>query len=168
MFAAGRLNEYYKSEEEYYFAVADALHDEYQEIVDAGYNIQIDDVSLPGRYRLQAASEGVDAFQNWAALAVDALNRALRRCRPRKLRYHLCWSSQEIYPYRRCARSTSLPALLKMNVQGYQIEAANVQHGHDWSIWSTAEASRQQNSHAERYLSRNERDRASQVFQVVE
>jgi 5-methyltetrahydropteroyltriglutamate--homocysteine methyltransferase len=29
-----------------------------------------------------------------------------------------------------------LPALLKMNVQGYQIEAANVRHGHDWSVWS--------------------------------
>src|SRR5271169_3161518 len=76
MFATRHLNEYYKSDEEYHFAVADALHDEYQEIVSAGYNIQIDDVSLPGRYRLQVPSEGVDAFQRWADLAVDAMNRA--------------------------------------------------------------------------------------------
>jgi 5-methyltetrahydropteroyltriglutamate--homocysteine methyltransferase len=138
MFATRHLNEYYKSEEQYYFAVADALHDEYQEIVDAGYSIQIDDVSLPGRYRLQAASEGVDAFQNWADLAVDALNRALRGIPAEKVRYHLCWSSQNVPHTDDAPLEHLLPALLKMNVQGYQIEAANVQHGHDWSIWSTA------------------------------
>jgi 5-methyltetrahydropteroyltriglutamate--homocysteine methyltransferase len=138
MFATRHLNEYYKSEEEYYFAVADALHDEYQEIVNAGYNIQIDDVSLPGRYRLQAPSEGVDAFQRWADLAVDALNRALRGIPAEKVRYHLCWSSQNVPHTDDAPLEHLLPPLLKMNVQGYQIEAANVQHGHDWSIWSTA------------------------------
>ena len=52
MLATRYINEFYKSEEEYYFAIADALHDEYCAIVDAGFLLQIDDVSLPGRHRL--------------------------------------------------------------------------------------------------------------------
>jgi 5-methyltetrahydropteroyltriglutamate--homocysteine methyltransferase len=76
MFATRHINEHYKSEEEYYFAVADVLHEEYQAIIDAGFLIQIDDVSLPGRYRMQIPAEGMEAFQRWCDLAVDALNHA--------------------------------------------------------------------------------------------
>jgi 5-methyltetrahydropteroyltriglutamate--homocysteine methyltransferase len=138
MFATRHVNEYYKSEEEYYFAVADALHDEYQEIVDAGYNIQIDDVSLPGRYRLQAPAEGVEAFQRWADLAVDAANRALQGIPEDKVRYHLCWSSQNVPHTDDAPLEHLIPALLKIKAQGYQIEAANVRHGHDWNVWANA------------------------------
>ena len=50
-------------------------------------------MSLPGRYRLQVPTEGIDAFQRWCDLAVDALNHALKGIPEDKIRYHLCWSS---------------------------------------------------------------------------
>ena len=58
MLATRYINEFYKSEEKYYFAMADALHDEYCAIVDAGFLLQIDDVSLPGRHRLRGTRGG--------------------------------------------------------------------------------------------------------------
>jgi 5-methyltetrahydropteroyltriglutamate--homocysteine methyltransferase len=136
MFATRHVNEYYESEEEYYFAVADALHDEYQQIIDAGFHVQIDDVSLPGRYRLQVPSDGLPAFQRWCDLAVETINRSLRGIPAEKVRYHLCWSSQNVPHTDDAPLEHLIPALLKMNVQGYQIEAANVRHGHDWNAWS--------------------------------
>jgi 5-methyltetrahydropteroyltriglutamate--homocysteine methyltransferase len=136
MFATRHLNEYYKTEEEYYFAVADALHEEYKELVNAGFSIQIDDVSLPGRYRLQMPTEGLPAFQRWADLAVETLNRATRGLPPERVRYHLCWSSQNVPHTDDAPLEHLMPALLKIDAQGYQIEAANVRHGHDWAVWA--------------------------------
>jgi 5-methyltetrahydropteroyltriglutamate--homocysteine methyltransferase len=135
MFATRHINEYYKSEEEYYFAVADVLHEEYAAIVNAGFLIQIDDVSLPGRYRIQVPEEGLPAFNRWMDLAVRALNHALRDIPEEKVRYHLCWSSQNTPHTDDAPLSDFMEAMLKINAQGYQIEASNVRHGHEWATW---------------------------------
>jgi 5-methyltetrahydropteroyltriglutamate--homocysteine methyltransferase len=138
MFATRHINEYYKSEEEYYFAVADALNVEYQAIIDAGFDLQIDDVSLPGRYRIQVPAEGIDAFQRWCGLAVDALNRALRGIPEDRVRYHLCWSSQNAPHTDDAPLGCLIEPILKIKAQGYQLEAANVRHGHEWTVWAEA------------------------------
>jgi 5-methyltetrahydropteroyltriglutamate--homocysteine methyltransferase len=138
MFATRHINEHYKSEEEYYFAVADVLHEEYQAIIDAGFLIQIDDVSLPGRYRIQVPSEGMEPFQRWCDLAVDALNHALKGIPDSKVRYHLCWSSQNSPHTDDAPLSDLIRAILRIKAQGYQLEAANVRHGHEWSVWRDA------------------------------
>ena len=135
MFATRHINEYYRSEEEYYFAVADALHDEYKALVDAGFLIQIDDVSLPGRHRIQVPEEGVEAFRAWMDLAVRALNHALRGIPEEKVRYHLCWSSQNTPHTDDAPLSDFMEAMLKIKAQGYQVEASNVRHGHEWATW---------------------------------
>ena len=139
MLATRHVNEYYKTEEEYYFAIADVLHEEYRELVDAGFSIQIDDVSLPGRYRLMMPTEGLQAFQRWADFAVDVLNRATRGLPPERVRYHLCWSSQNVPHTDDAPLEHLMPALLKIDAQGYQIEAANVRHGHDWAVWAESD-----------------------------
>jgi 5-methyltetrahydropteroyltriglutamate--homocysteine methyltransferase len=136
MFATRHINEYYKSEEEYYFAVADALNVEYQAIIDAGFDLQIDDVSLPGRYRIQVPAEGIDAFRRWCDLAVDALNRALRGIPEDRVRYHLCWSSQNAPHTDDAPLGDLIDPILKIKAQGYQLEAANVRHGHEWTVWA--------------------------------
>jgi 5-methyltetrahydropteroyltriglutamate--homocysteine methyltransferase len=138
MFATRHVNEHYKSEEEYYFAVADVLHEEYQAIIDAGFLIQIDDVSLPGRYRIQVPTEGMEPFQRWCDLAVDALNHALKGIPDSKVRYHLCWSSQNSPHTDDAPLSDLIRAILRIKAQGYQLEAANVRHGHEWSVWRDA------------------------------
>jgi 5-methyltetrahydropteroyltriglutamate--homocysteine methyltransferase len=138
MFATRHVNEHYKSEEEYYFAVADVLQEEYQAIIDAGFLIQIDDVSLPGRYRIQVPTEGMEPFQRWCDLAVDALNHALKGIPDSKVRYHLCWSSQNSPHTDDAPLSDLIRAILRIKAQGYQLEAANVRHGHEWSVWRDA------------------------------
>jgi 5-methyltetrahydropteroyltriglutamate--homocysteine methyltransferase len=138
MFATRHINEYYKTEEDYYFAVADVLHDEYRAIIDAGFDIQIDDVSLPGRYRLQVPAEGIEPFRRWCALAVDALNHALRGIPADRVRYHLCWSSQNAPHTDDAPLADLIDAILKIKSQSYQLEAANVRHGHEWTVWADA------------------------------
>ena len=148
MFATRHINEHYKSDEEYYFAVADVLHEEYQAIVDAGFLIQIDDVSLPGRYRVQVPAEGMEAFQRWCELAVDAMNHALKGIPDSKIRYHLCWSSQNSPHTDDAPLADLIGAIVRIKAQGYQIEAANVRHGHEWAVWTDAEAAGRQDPHA--------------------
>ncbi len=135
MLASRHSNEYYRSDEEYYYAFADALHEEYQAIVDAGFLLQIDDVSLPGRYRMLARKEGTDGFRRWADLAVDALNHALRGIPAERVRYHMCWSSMNAPHTDDPPLEELVDALLKINAQGYQIEAANVRHEHEYHVW---------------------------------
>ena len=135
MLASRYRNEFYKTDEEYYFAFADALHEEYKAIVDAGFLLQIDDVSLPGRHRLLVPNGGAEEYRKWAALAVDALNHALRGIPPEKVRYHMCWSSMNS-PHTDDPPLTELvDSLLSINAQGYQIEAANVRHEHEYHVW---------------------------------
>ncbi len=135
MLATRMANEYYKSDEEYYFAMADALRDEYQALVSAGFVLQIDDVSLPGRYRLLAARDGVEAFDKWAALAIETLNYALRDIPADRVRYHMCWSSMNAPHTDDPPLAALVKYLLKINAQGYQIEAANVRHAHEHRVW---------------------------------
>jgi len=135
MFATRHPNEHYGSEEEYYFAVADVLHEEYQRIVEAGFLLQIDDVSLPGRWRVLEPVEGAGAFLRWADLAVEALNHALRGIPPERVRYHMCWSSQNAPHTDDVPLRELVGHLLRIHAQGYQIEAANVRHEHEWKVW---------------------------------
>ena len=138
MFATRHINEFYRTEEEYYFAVADALRDEYMAISDAGFLLQIDDVSLPGRYRIQVPAEGIEAFKKWARLAVEAMNYALRDIPEDRVRYHLCWSSQNAPHTDDAPLSDLIDAIVEIKAGGYQIEAANVRHAHEWSVWKDA------------------------------
>lgn len=138
MFATRHINEHYKSEEQYYFAIAEVLAEEYRAIVEAGFLIQIDDVSLPGRYRVQVPAEGLAAFKKWSALAVEAMNHALRGIPPEKVRYHLCWSSQNAPHTDDAPLEDLVDSILAIKAQAYQLEAANVRHGHEWKVWKDA------------------------------
>ena len=138
MLATRIANEHYKSDEEYYFAMADTLRNEYRALVDAGFLLQIDDVSLPGRYRLLVPREGVPAFRKWARLSVEALNHALNGIPAEKVRYHMCWSSMNAPHTDDPPLAELLEPLLRINAQGYQIEAANVRHAHEYRVWEQA------------------------------
>ena len=90
---AARKNEYYKSDEEFLFALADALREEYKAIVDAG-------LYRAGRRRVPALHvrrgvrrPGPCGYRKWAALRVEALNHALEGLPEEKVRYHICWGS---------------------------------------------------------------------------
>jgi 5-methyltetrahydropteroyltriglutamate--homocysteine methyltransferase len=86
-------NEYYKTDEEFLFACADALREEYKAIVDAGLILQLDDPSLAENYDMINPEPPLDEYRQFAALRVDALNHAIRGLPEDRIRLHLCWGS---------------------------------------------------------------------------
>ncbi|MGH2871565.1 MAG: hypothetical protein ACRDL5_03775, partial [Solirubrobacteraceae bacterium] len=72
-------NEHYASEEEFVFALADALHEEYRAIVEAGITLQVDDAVLVHEAdTMMSRGESLEDYRRWAQLRIDALNQALR------------------------------------------------------------------------------------------
>jgi len=126
-------NEYYGSREEYLAALADALHEEYATITDAGLIVQLDDAILTHFFdRMQA--DGVD-YRKWVAEQVEVINHALRGIPAEQVRYHVCWGSwpgphTSDVPLREIA-----DLILKINAQGFSIEAANPRHEWEWTVW---------------------------------
>ena len=126
-------NEYYASHEEYLAALADALHEEYATITDAGLIVQLDDAILTHFYDRMMA-EGVD-YRKWVAQSVEVINHALRGIPEEQVRYHVCWGSwpgphTSDVPFRIIA-----DLILQINAQGFSIEAANPRHEWEWTVW---------------------------------
>ena len=130
-----RQDVYYASEEDYVFAVAEALREEYRAIVDAGLTLQVDDAHLPMMYDNIVDPGTPDDFRRWARLRIDALNHALEGIPRTRSRYHICWGSFNSphvgdVPFREIA-----DLVLSVNVGGYAIEMANPRHEHEWRVW---------------------------------
>jgi 5-methyltetrahydropteroyltriglutamate--homocysteine methyltransferase len=71
-------NEYYATDEEYLFALADVVKPEYKAVVDAGFILQIDDPALPDTYDMIVPTPGIAEYRKFAEVRVEALNQALR------------------------------------------------------------------------------------------
>ncbi len=128
-------NEYYPSYQEYLFAVADALHEEYRAIVDAGFLLQVDDPFLTdilGDPALDAAAK-----YERAELFVEAANRALDGIPPDRVRYHTCYSINEGPRIHDAALAEVLPWMLKVRASGLSFEAANARHEHEYHTFET-------------------------------
>jgi len=87
------FNEYYKTEEEFLFALADALREEYRAVVAAGFVLQIDDPGLPDWWDMLKPEPTIEAYRKFARLRIDAVNHALVGIPEEKVRYYLCWGS---------------------------------------------------------------------------
>ena len=132
---AGRTNEFYKSEEEFVFALADALSVEYEIIARSGLIVQVDDAWLAALWDRIGVGMGLEGYKRYCMLRVEALNHALRNVPEEQVRYHMCWGSWH-GPH---AHDIPLPdmveVLLAIKAQTYLIEAANVRHEHEASVW---------------------------------
>jgi 5-methyltetrahydropteroyltriglutamate--homocysteine methyltransferase len=133
----GAGNEHYKSEEEYLFALADALHEEYQAIVDAGLYVQVDDAFLPYMHEKMVPPMSSAEYRKWAQMRVDALNHALRGIPEEKSRYHICWGSWNGPHAFDVPMKEIVDLLLQVKVGHYSYEAANPRHEHEWTVWQT-------------------------------
>jgi 5-methyltetrahydropteroyltriglutamate--homocysteine methyltransferase len=132
--SSNHRNEYYKSEEDYLFALADALHEEYQIIVDGGLLLQIDDSILANGRDYVIEVLGQD-YRKWVEMYVEATNHALRGIPEEKVRYHLCWGSWP-GPHTSDGRLDEIIDLvLEIDAQGFSIEAANPRHEWEWVVW---------------------------------
>ena len=133
----GGKNEFYKDEESFLFALADALNAEYRAIVDAGLIVQIDDAFLPYWHEKMVPPMTLAEYRKWAELRIDALNHALRGIPEEQSRYHLCWGSWNGPHAFDVPLKDIVDLMLKVKVGGYQYEAANPRHEHEWTVWES-------------------------------
>jgi 5-methyltetrahydropteroyltriglutamate--homocysteine methyltransferase len=129
------VNEYYKTEEEYVYAIAEALRQEYLAIHDAGFILQVDDAVLVNMYDHIVAHEGEDAYRRWAQLRIDALNHALAGIPADRIRYHVCFGSWHVPHVADAPLEAIIGFILQVNAGAYSIEAANPRHEWEWEVW---------------------------------
>lgn len=127
-------NQYYRSEEEFQYALAEALREEYLAIVDAGFILQIDDPSLTRLYRTEASLTVAERVRD-AEIYIAALNHALRGISAEKIRYHTCYGINEGPRIFDIPMKNIIGLMLKVNAQAISFEAANPRHEHEWRIW---------------------------------
>ncbi len=129
-------NEYYDSDRDYVFAIAEALREEYLAIVNAGLLLQVDDAVLANMYD-ELVQESPARYRAWAENRVDALNHALRGIPEEKIRYHVCFGSWHVPHVADAAMSDIVDLMLTVKAGAYSIEAANARHEHEWRVWQT-------------------------------
>jgi 5-methyltetrahydropteroyltriglutamate--homocysteine methyltransferase len=127
-------NAYYKSQEEYVFAIAEAMREEYQAIVDAGFLVQIDDPRLVTYYIIHPEASIGDC-RKWAELRIAALNHALRDIPPEKIRFHTCYGINMGPRIHDMELKDIVDLILKIRAGAYSFEAANPRHEHEWKVW---------------------------------
>ncbi len=132
---AGRSNEHYKSEEEFVFALAEALGAEYEIIARSGLIVQVDDAWLAALWDRIGVGIGLQAYKRYCMLRVEALNHALRNVPIEQVRYHLCWGSWHGPHAHDIALPDMVEVLLAIKAGAYLIEAANVRHEHEAEVW---------------------------------
>lgn len=128
-------NEFYGSDEEYIFALADAFRHEYKAIVDAGFVLQIDDPALPDTYDMIVPNPTIEEYRKYAAVRVEALNHALKGLPEDRVRYHMCWGSWHGPHTHDLPLKHLVDLMLRVNAGAYSVEAANPRHEHEWKVW---------------------------------
>jgi len=130
-------NEHYPSDEEFVYALADVLHEEYQAVIESGAFLQVDDAVLMHEAdTMLSRGQSWEDYRAWARLRVEALNHALRGLPEDRIRYHVCfgsWHGPHAYdpPLR-----DSIDLVLAVNAKYYLMEQANPRHEHEWKIWA--------------------------------
>jgi 5-methyltetrahydropteroyltriglutamate--homocysteine methyltransferase len=129
-------NEYYKSSEEYTWALAEAIREEYKAIVDAGFILQIDDPALVDLYDWWFSLKGdMAGYRKWAGFQVEAANHALKDIPEDRVRFHICWGSWHGPHTGDVPLKDIADVLVKIKAQAYSVEAGNVRHEHEWKVW---------------------------------
>lgn len=126
-------NGYYKSEEEYLFAVAEALAVEYRAIVDAGFLLQIDDPFLADLFVEPDLDDAHKASK--AETHVAAVNHALRGIPPERVRFHTCYGINEGPRIHEASLYDLVDYMLRIEAGAYSFEAANCRHEHEYHLW---------------------------------
>lgn len=127
-------NEYYSNDEDFLSAIADAMHEEYKAIVDAGFLLQIDDPDLGDAWQIHPHMS-VPEYRQFAELRIEALNYALRDISEESVRFHMCWGSYHGPHKYDIPLKEIVDLVLRVKAAGYSIEASNPRHEHEWRVW---------------------------------
>jgi 5-methyltetrahydropteroyltriglutamate--homocysteine methyltransferase len=129
------INRHYKTDDEFMFACADAMREEYKAIVDAGLILQLDDPSVAENWDAIDPAPSVAAYRKFSMRRVEAVNHAIRGLPEDRIRFHLCWGSWHGPHMTDLPMKDIVDVMLKVKCQGYSFEGANVRHEHEWSVW---------------------------------
>ena len=128
-------NAYYKTYDEFVFAAAEAMREEYKAIVDAGLILQLDDPALATNWDMINPEPTVEEYRKFAMIQVEALNHAIRGLPQDRIRFHLCWGSWHGPHTTDIPMRNIVDILLTINAHAYSFEAGNVRHEHEWKLW---------------------------------
>ena len=131
-------NEYYPSFEAYLGAIADAMRVEYEAIVGAGFQLQVDAPDLAMGRHIMYRDRSDDEFLAGAALQIEALNGALSGIDPERLRLHICWGNYEGPHHLDIGVEKIMGLILSARPATLVFEASNPRHAHEWAVWAKA------------------------------
>jgi 5-methyltetrahydropteroyltriglutamate--homocysteine methyltransferase len=131
-----QTNTHYRSHEAYVEAIAAAMQEEYEAIVEAGFVLQLDcpDLAMARHTSFQDLSEA--DFLKRAGFHVEVLNHALRNIPADRARIHICWGNYEGPHDHDIDFSKVAPILVRAKPQALVVEAANPRHAHEWAVWN--------------------------------
>jgi 5-methyltetrahydropteroyltriglutamate--homocysteine methyltransferase len=130
-----RKNEYYKTDEEMFQALAEAMRTEYRTIAESGLLVQLDDARAAVTYDRMVPPASFADYRKWLEHQIEVLNHAIEGIPQDRIRYHVCWGS---WPG---PHTTDVPLkdivdiLMTANVGAFLIEGANPRHEHEWEVW---------------------------------
>jgi 5-methyltetrahydropteroyltriglutamate--homocysteine methyltransferase len=127
-------NEYYCDDEAYLNAIAEAMHEEYKAIIDAGFILQIDDPDLADAWQI-SPDMSVAEYRKYAEMRIDALNHGLSGLPLDRVRFHMCWGSYHGPHKHDIPLKDIVDLILKVHAGAYSIEASNPCHEHEWRVW---------------------------------
>ena len=129
-------NRHYKSDDAHVEAVAEAMREEYEGIVAAGFQVQIDDPRLAMHYML-TPGESVAKARKWAMKRVEILNHALRNIPPERVRHHTCYGINMGPRTSDMEMKDLADIIVRINAGFYSFEMANPRHEHEWKVWES-------------------------------
>ena len=127
-------NRYYHSEEDHVLAVAEAMREEYEAIVAAGFQVQIDDPRLAMHYML-TPDEDIARARAWGRRRVEVLNHALRNIAPERVRHHTCYGINMGPRTSDMEMKHLADIIVTIRARFYSFEMANPRHEHEWRVW---------------------------------
>jgi 5-methyltetrahydropteroyltriglutamate--homocysteine methyltransferase len=131
---AGVRNDYYKNEDEYLMAIADACREEYRAITDGGLIVQLDEPEFCTSWYFYP-EWNVAQYRAYLEKCVEVLNHSLRGLPVELVRFHTCWGSGHRPHVNDIELKHIADIMLKINAQQYSVEAANVRHEHEYHVW---------------------------------
>jgi 5-methyltetrahydropteroyltriglutamate--homocysteine methyltransferase len=130
-------NGHYPNHEAYLHAIAEAMRQEYETVVAAGFVLQIDCPDLAMGRHIQHADLSLAEFRKAAVLHIEALNHALRNIPADRARVHLCWGNYEGPHHCDVPLADIIDVVFRAKPAGLSFEAANPRHAHEWKVFET-------------------------------
>ena len=130
-------NDYYKTDEEYVFAIAEAMRHEYEAIVVSGATVQLDCPDLAMGRHTTYADLDLAGYRKKVAMNIEALNHAVRNIPAEKVRMHLCWGNYPGPHHCDVAFAEIIDLVWGAKPQTILFEAANPRHAHEWDLFKT-------------------------------